>query len=123
MLKQKCTHEEEIIENMEGYIHDLGNTKARDTKFHKTMVLKWQLESLLSKALLDTKVVLMIEEENYQNHKLLAHNRRLEGKLKCIYKAMTRIDMPLEDQQQVQVNTMLNAIYKNKKQVLESSSF
>ena len=72
---------------------------------------------MLSKALLDTNVVLMIEEENYQNHKLLAHNCRLEGKLKCIYKAMTRIDidMPLEDQQQVQANTMLNAKDKNQK--------
>ena len=69
---------------------------------------------------MDAKAVLMIEEGIYQNHKLLAQNRRLERKLNCIYKAMTRRDMPLEDQQQVQAsqvqaNTMLNAKDKNQK--------
>ena len=39
-LDHNYTPEEKIMENMEGYVWDPGNTRAIETKFFKTIALK-----------------------------------------------------------------------------------
>ena len=61
---------------MEGYFQDLGNTRAIDTDFFKTIVLKWKIKSSLSKATLNTQeerngLILMVEEIIDHNSKLV----------------------------------------------------
>ena len=62
---------------MEGHTQDPGNTRTRDIKYFKNIALKWQIKSLLSKAILDTKeerngLILMMDEIIDQNNKLHA---------------------------------------------------
>ena len=76
-LEQECTLDEKILENMEGHTQDPGNTRTRDIKYFKNIALKWQIKSLLSKAILDTQeerngLILMMDEIIDQNNKLHA---------------------------------------------------